>query len=144
MRVYANGIGHHILIQRGVIMLIRYKKNLEKIAMGLLSFMPKEKDVKKLQQTIKEYENNPEWHLFLWKQDDDIIGAIGVRIDNDINAVIQHISVSPSHRNTGVGKQMVKEVAKLYQTKYAVCGDELTDSFFNKCQEVLDIQDENE
>ncbi len=28
-------------------MLIRFKRNLEKIAMGLLSFMPEEKDVKK-------------------------------------------------------------------------------------------------
>ncbi|PXW88704.1 hypothetical protein DFR56_103209 [Pseudogracilibacillus auburnensis] len=39
-------------------MLIRYKKNQEKIAMGLLSFMPVEKDVKLLQQTMKEYEDN--------------------------------------------------------------------------------------
>lgn len=31
-------------------MLIRYKKALEKIAMGLLSFMPNEKDVKSLQR----------------------------------------------------------------------------------------------
>ena len=44
-------------------MLIRYKKNLEKIAMGLLSFMPDAKDVKELQQHIKEYETNPDWHL---------------------------------------------------------------------------------
>ena len=29
-------------------MLLRYKKAFEKIAMGLLSFMPQEKDVKKL------------------------------------------------------------------------------------------------
>jgi len=39
-------------------MLIRYKKSLEKIAMGLLSFMPEQKDVKKLQQIIHEYEKN--------------------------------------------------------------------------------------
>lgn len=37
-------------------MLIRYKRSFEKIAMGLLSFMPGEKDVKQLQQTIKSYE----------------------------------------------------------------------------------------
>ena len=37
-------------------MLIRYKKIFEKIAMGLLSFMPSEKDLKKLQLTIKQYE----------------------------------------------------------------------------------------
>ncbi|WP_404452897.1 GNAT family N-acetyltransferase [Virgibacillus necropolis] len=117
-------------------MLIRFKKNLEKIAMGLLSFMPEEKEVKKLQQTIKEYETNPNWHLYLWK-DEDVIGAIGVRIEDEINAVIQHISVSPSHRNMGIGKKMVNEVNKVYQDKYAVCADDLTQQFYNKCDEVI-------
>lgn len=37
-------------------MLIRFKKSYEKIAMGLLSFMPTEKDVKTLQLTMKDYE----------------------------------------------------------------------------------------
>lgn len=123
-------------------MLIRYKKNLEKIAMGLLSFMPEEKkEVKKLQQTIKEYETNPEWHLYLWKED-DVIGAIGVRIDNDINAVIQHVSVNPSHRNLGIGKKMIDEVNKLYQDKYAVCADENIQPFYNKCNENEDPDEE--
>ncbi|WP_430785462.1 GNAT family N-acetyltransferase [Virgibacillus flavescens] len=117
-------------------MLIRFKKNFEKIAMGLLSFMPEEKEVKKLQQTIKEYESNPDWHLYLWKEE-DVIGAIGVRIEDDINAVIQHISVSPSHRNTGIGKKMVNEVNNVYQNKYAVCADELTQDFYTKCDETL-------
>src|SRR5699024_9953398 len=113
-------------------MLIRYNKNLEKIAMGLLSFMQEEKDVKKLQQTIKEYEENLDWHRYLWKQD-DVIGAIGLRTENDINAVIQHISVNPSYRNTGIGKKMVNEVEKLYQDKYAVCADDSLQQFYNKC-----------
>ncbi|WP_099158413.1 GNAT family N-acetyltransferase [Virgibacillus ndiopensis] len=115
-------------------MLIRYKKNLEKIAMGLLSFMPEEKDVKKLQQTIKEYETNPDWHLYLWK-DEDILGAIGLRIEDGINAVIQHISVNPSHRNAGIGKKMVNEVNRLYNDKFAVCADDVTQQFYNKCDE---------
>ncbi|MUK87225.1 GNAT family N-acetyltransferase [Ornithinibacillus sp. L9] len=116
-------------------MLIRYKKNLEKIAMGLLSFMPEEKDVKKLQQTIKEYETNPDWHLYLWKEVDDVLGAIGVRIEDEITAVIQHISVNPSHRNLGIGKKMVNEATKIYEGKYSVCGDDMTEQFFNKCGE---------
>ncbi|WP_217585393.1 GNAT family N-acetyltransferase [Lentibacillus saliphilus] len=116
-------------------MLIRYKKAFEKIAMGLLSFMPEERDVKKLQQTIKAYETDEDWHLFLWKQDDDIIGAIGIRIDNDINAVIQHVSVNPSHRNTGVGKQMVHSVKHMYEDQYAVCADAITEPFINMCDE---------
>ena len=59
-------------------MLIRYKKTFEKIAMGLLSFMPAEKEIKQLQQTIKQYEVEDNWQLFLWKYEEDIIGAIGV------------------------------------------------------------------
>ena len=72
-----------VLYNEGSNMLIRYKKSFEKIAMGLLSFMPNEKDLKKLQQTIKEYETNDQWHLFLWKENDDIIGLIGGREVND-------------------------------------------------------------
>jgi len=115
-------------------MLIRYKKNFEKIAMGLLSFMPEEKDVKKLQHTIKEYNTNPDWHLYLWKEADDILGAIGVRIENDLNAVIQHITVNPSYRNSGIGKKMIQNVKQQYQDKYAVCADDITQAFYNKTE----------
>src|SRR5690606_1344685 len=115
-------------------MLIRYKKNLEKIAMGLLSFMPEEKkDVKELLQTIKEYETNPNWHLYLWKEDDGVLGAIGVSLE-DKNAYIQHISVSPSHRNIGIGKKMVKEIYRIYeQQQYYVYAIEVIKEFFERC-----------
>lgn len=116
-------------------MLIRYKKNQEKIAMGLLSFMPYGKDVKLLQKTIKEYEMNDNWHLFLWKEDVDVVGAIGIKIEDGLNAVIQHISVDPSHRNLGIGKKMVEGIKRIYEDKYAVCPNEETQQFFYKCSE---------
>lgn len=115
-------------------MLIRYKKNFEKIAMGLLSFMPEGKDLKLLQETIKKYEENPDWHLYLWKEE-DIIGAVGINVEDGINAVIQHISVTPSHRGLGVGKKMVQAAKKMYEDKYAVCPDERTLAFYNKSEE---------
>src|SRR5690625_2574711 len=115
-------------------MLIRYKKNLEKIAMGLLSFMPEGKEVKKLQETIKKNEENSDWHHYLWKEDDNN-RAIRIKIEDNINAVIQHISVTPSHRNMGIGKKMVNEVKNMYKDKYAVCPDERTLAFYNKCDE---------
>jgi|SRR5690625_4536871 len=125
-------------------MLIRYKKNHEKIAMGLLSFMPVEKDVKQLQQTMKEYETNPNWHLYLWREDDDVIGAIGLKIEDEINVVIQHVSVNPSYRNIGIGQKMVKEVQTLYGEKYDVCANELTQQFFQRCasNRANEIEDE--
>lgn len=122
-------------------MLVRYKKNLEKIAMGLLSFMPEEKDVKKLQETIKEYNTNPDWHLYLWKEDEDILGAIGVRIENELNAVVQHISVNPSNRGNGIGQKMIQTVKQQYGDKYAVCADEDTQNFYNKTENNIDGND---
>ncbi|GEN45198.1 GNAT family N-acetyltransferase [Alkalibacillus haloalkaliphilus] len=113
-------------------MLIKYKKSFEKIAMGLLSFMPDEKEVKKLQSTIKEYENNDDWQLFLWK-DEDILGAIGARFNNE-QMIVQHISVTPSHRNQGIGKEMVKALKDQYQEQYEICGDGQTKDFFDQCE----------
>ncbi|MGV3263303.1 GNAT family N-acetyltransferase [Cytobacillus pseudoceanisediminis] len=118
-------------------MLIRYKKSFEKIAMGLLSFMPNEKDLKRLQQTMKQYESEENWQLFLWKEDEDIIGLVGVT-SRDQTMEIQHISVNPSHRHQGIGKTMIKALDELYPGKTLTATDE-TEAFLNKC----DINNEN-
>lgn len=117
---------------RDQFMLIRYKKTFEKIAMGLLSFMPNEKDLKKLQLTIKEYETEENLQLFLWKEE-DIIGLIGVRMDNQANSIeIQHISVNPSHRYQGVGKRMVKALRDMY-SEHKISANADTAPFIKKC-----------
>ncbi|WP_181349991.1 GNAT family N-acetyltransferase [Thalassobacillus sp. CUG 92003] len=113
-------------------MLIRYKKAFEKIAMGLLSFMPEEKDVKKLQHTIKEYEDNEKWQLFLWKEE-DILGTVGVRIEEQY-VIVQHISVNPSHRNMGIGRKMIQGVREFYYGQYDVTSNDLTISFLERCE----------
>lgn len=113
-------------------MLIRYKKAFEKIAMGLLSFMPNEKDLKKLQQTMRQYEISEDWQLFLWK-DEDIIGLIGVSLIDDNLLEIQHISVNPSHRHQGVGKSMVKELKNLFPERNLLPNAE-TAEFIDKCE----------
>ncbi|MCM3114688.1 GNAT family N-acetyltransferase [Neobacillus sp. MER 74] len=114
-------------------MLIRYKKAFEKIAMGLLSFMPAEKDLKKLQQTMKEYETEDQLQLFLWKEE-DIIGLLGVLFHNDTNSLeILHISVNPSHRYQGIGKKMVKALKEMYAEK-EITANENTAAFIEKCE----------
>ncbi|KAF0816949.1 MULTISPECIES: GNAT family N-acetyltransferase [unclassified Cytobacillus] len=112
-------------------MLIRYKKSFEKIAMGLLSFMPNEKDLKRLQQTMKQYESEENRQLFLWKDGEDIIGLVGV-ISSDQTMEIQHISVNPSHRHQGIGKAMIKALDELYPGKTLTATDE-TEAFLCKC-----------
>jgi riboflavin biosynthesis RibT protein len=113
-------------------MLIRYKKTFEKIAMGLLSFMPAEKEIKKLLHTMKQYETEEHWHLFLWKEE-DIIGLLGVVISND-TIELQHISVNPSHRHHGIGKKMVKALKEMYPEKF-IQPNEYTAAFIEKCFE---------
>lgn len=112
-------------------MLIRYKKAFEKIAMGLLSFMPNEKELKKLQQTVKQYESDERWQLFLWKEE-DITGLLGIQFLDDDSLQIQHISVNPSHRHQGIGKRMVCALQELYADKLVVPNGE-TAGFIEKC-----------
>ena len=118
-------------------MLIRYKKALEKIAMGLLSFMPNEKDVKKLTETIHSYENDDNWVLYLWKKNDEYVGIVGLVIDEDNTATIQHVSVVPSYRGEGVATEMLQEVAELGQYESVRATDE-TRSFVQKCIHCID------
>ncbi|NSL50463.1 GNAT family N-acetyltransferase [Calidifontibacillus erzurumensis] len=121
-------------------MLIRYKKNYEKIAMGLLSFMPSEKELKRLQQTIKLYEEDENWQLYLYKEE-DIIGAIGVKIKGNV-AELRHITVNPSFRSQGKGKAMVLELKKLLGDHIQLIPTENTADFFEKCDATSDNTNE--
>ncbi|MCP8966930.1 GNAT family N-acetyltransferase [Ectobacillus ponti] len=117
-------------------MLIRFKKSYEKIAMGLLSFMPTEKELKKLRCTIKEYETNENWQLYLWREDDDMLGIIGTVKQEDGVVQIQHICVTPSHRHAGIGSKMVQELRAM-MPGVTVCGNEYTTSFCQKCGDTV-------
>ncbi|WP_170007525.1 GNAT family N-acetyltransferase [Bacillus fonticola] len=114
-------------------MYTRYKKSLEKIAMGLLSFMPNEKDVKKLQQTMKQYEAEPDWKLLLWKEEEDIVGLVGlVHYDDEKRILIQHVSVNPSYRQQGIGHKMLKTLREQYN-EYTFESTKETASFLDHC-----------
>lgn len=125
-------------------MLIKFKKQYEKIAMGLLSFMPDEKDIKVLQDTVKSYEANEHWHLYLWKQEDEVVGVIGFKIENDLNVVIQHISVNPSYRSMGIGRTMIEEIKNIYDETHAVCANEYVEDFFDECHQEMETESQSE
>ncbi|HAQ06347.1 MAG TPA: N-acetyltransferase [Bacillus bacterium] len=124
-------------------MLIRYKKAFEKIAMGLLSFMPNEKDLKKLQQTMKEYETAEGWQLFLWREGEDIIGLIGVSFTDHKMMKVQHISVNPSHRHQGIGKRMVNSLKEMF-SEWTAAANEETIAFFEKCSQEGNMEEGSE
>lgn len=99
--------------------------------MGLLSFMPDEKDLKVLRNTIQKYDTETAWELYLYKQEDDYIGLVGVeKLESEL--IVRHISVDPSHRSEGLGKQMVRELADLNKA-YDIKACQLTEPFIDKC-----------
>jgi riboflavin biosynthesis RibT protein len=122
-------------------MLIRYNKNHEKIAMGLLSFNPDEKDLQKLLQTINEYVTEQNQQLYLWKEEEGIIGVIGVKVDV-LEVQLQHLSVNPSHRDKGLGKRMIKELLVLYPEK-KLTATETTEAFVEKFDAEQSLEYEN-
>ena len=112
-------------------MLVRYKKALEKIAMGLLSFMPQEKDIKRLMETIQQYEQKENWMLYLWKKGEEYVGVVGVLVEEP-EATIQHITVIPSYRGEGIALKMLQELCNLglFTT---IKPNEETELFIQKC-----------
>ena len=113
-------------------MLIKYKKSYEKFAMGLLSFMPNEKEIKKLRNTMKNYETDESLQLYLWKEE-EIVGLIGIQVSSDW-IEIQHISVNPSFRKQGIGQAMVRAVKEQNPDK-KLKANEYTEGFIEKCEE---------
>ncbi|MGM9927673.1 MAG: GNAT family N-acetyltransferase [Bacillus sp. (in: firmicutes)] len=116
-------------------MLIRYRKSYEKIAMGLLSLMPNEKDVKKLQLSIKQYETSDNQQLYLWKEEEDVVGLIGVvfeTVEQKKRMVIHHLTVNPSFRYQGIGKKMINGIMELFPDAVLAATDS-TSPFIGKC-----------
>ena len=116
-------------------MLVRYKKALEKIAMGLLSFMPQEKDIKRLMETIQQYEQQENWMLYLWKRGEEYVGIVGVLVEETV-ATIQHITVIPSYRGEGVGLKMLQELCDLGLFTEIKANEE-TEPFIQKCMPII-------
>ncbi len=112
--------------------LLRYKKTYEKIAMGLLSYMPGDKTVKKLQESIHQYETDDSWQLYLSKKDDDFIGLIGIELGEE-DYTLHHLSVNPSFRGEGIGQEMVMKLQALLSDKVCI-GTEDTNLFIQKCK----------
>lgn len=114
-------------------MLNRYKRSHEKTAMGLLAYMPKERNVKQLKKTMDLYNERPDWQLFLWKAECGYIGAIGIHMEDDKSFTVQHISVIPSFRGEGIGQKMVTRVERALGSRSArPCAE--TKAFMMKCR----------
>ncbi|WKA59877.1 GNAT family N-acetyltransferase [Planococcus shenhongbingii] len=97
-------------------MLCKYKKSYQKVAMGLLSLMSKGFNFKKLQETIQEYEQNPNWQLFLWKEGDNVTGLVGIELHEN-HFILLHFSVNPSYQGEETAQRMLEVLRNQMQEK---------------------------
>lgn len=112
--------------------------------MGLLSFNPNEKELQNLLKTINEYDKEQNLQLYLWKEDEGIIGVIGIELFNNQEILLHHLSVNPSHRDKGFGKLMVEALLELHPDK-PLLATETTAPFVEKIDlnKSTEIQDKN-
>lgn len=95
-------------------MLVKYKNDYQKIAMGLLSFIPELKDVNRLENEIAWYQDDDQRVLYLWRNEHgDFSGIIGIELSDDI-VMVRQIALSPSERNQSAYNEILSEVAHQY------------------------------
>lgn len=102
-------------------MLVKYKSSYEKVAMGLLSFIPDLKDLTNLTNEMALYQKDEDHVLYLWKnQANDFSGVVGVEVA-DKYIVVRQISLIPSERGEGHAMEVLDELHKLY-AKHTMMG----------------------
>lgn len=80
-------------------MLVRYRKDYQKIAMGLLSLLPDLRQGNRFMSEINWALDN-EWPIYLWKDMDDshFIGIVILEI-GDYYVLVRQLSFTPSERS---------------------------------------------
>lgn len=76
-------------------MLLKYRSDYQKIAMGLLSLMPSFKDWDRLQRELAWYQGGADRTLYLWKDEyDDFAGVVGTQVQGDY-LIVRLITLMP-------------------------------------------------
>ncbi|RAZ81390.1 GNAT family N-acetyltransferase [Planococcus halotolerans] len=112
-------------------MLVKYKKANRIVAMGLLSLTASQYGIDDLRRIIQTYEEDPKWQLYLWKEQDDFLGMVGIELD-EYTFTVHHASVIPSYQNEGIGHRMIENLQQLHEP-LAMCSSSLTKDFMAKC-----------
>lgn len=80
-------------------MLVKYKQDYQKIALGLLSYTPDLKDFDRLSAELQSYTAEDNLQLYLWKDSDgDFVGVCGIELD-DTFVLLRHLAFTPDYRN---------------------------------------------
>ncbi|MFC6274762.1 N-acetyltransferase [Levilactobacillus tangyuanensis] len=92
-------------------MLLKYRSDYQKIAMGLLSLLPNFKDWDRLQAELTWYLSGDDRTLYLWKDEhDDFAGIIGAEEQGNY-LIVRLLTLMPDKQSTKNTWQMLDELA---------------------------------
>ncbi|KRL63559.1 hypothetical protein [Lactobacillus psittaci] len=98
-------------------MLVTYKKDYEKIAMGLLSFLPDLKNLDNLKEEMRLYDEDCEFKLYLYRENSsDFIGVVGIQVLPDF-IMIRYLSLAPGFRSQKTQEQVLQNLQEEYPDK---------------------------
>ncbi|WP_086347494.1 GNAT family N-acetyltransferase [Candidatus Enterococcus clewellii] len=114
-------------------MLIPYRKEQQKIAVGLLSFHDKMEKYHSLLNEIDMYEQEERLTLFFWvpAQGENIQGLLGVEYITETQLILHDISLNPSYRGEGLGFQLLDELRDSY-SEVEIIGTSATKEYLDK------------
>jgi len=78
---------------------------------------PYEKSYENDEEVWEEYINNPDKIFFLYYDNDECVGQVRLQKNWNRYALIEDIAVSKSHRNKGVGSELVQKAIEWAKTK---------------------------
>lgn len=101
-------------------MLVKYRKDYQKIVMGLLSFIPSLNNVKRLNDEIF-WSNADDHPIFLWKNSDSdhFIAVVILEIGDDY-VLVRRLSFTPSERTGKNIYSLLDAVAERYPHKRVI------------------------
>jgi riboflavin biosynthesis RibT protein len=94
--------------------LLKYRTDYEKVAMGLLSFVPTLKKIDRLQAELQWYQESDQRQLLLWKDlNQDFSGIVGVEFRPGF-VIVELIALTPAVRDTNQTTTILDELADMY------------------------------
>lgn len=98
-------------------MLVKYRKDYKKIAMGLLSFLPELRDYDQLSRAINLSLDNG-YQIYLWKDTDDnhFIGIIIIEVGEQY-VLVRQLSFTPTDRSGRNVYALLTAIHEQYQDR---------------------------
>jgi N-acetylglutamate synthase-like GNAT family acetyltransferase len=83
----------------------------------------------RVEQEYDKYLKLPNWKLYSFEVDGEIVGCIGIEIISTKECEIKHIAVSSTERDKGIGSKMINYISHTYSLIYAETDNDAVDFY---------------